>query len=60
VQVLRAKERKYIPVVLTKEEVHKVLQNMNGIYQLVATLMYGCGMRMNEVLSLRIKDIDLL
>ncbi len=58
IQALRAKERKHIPVVLTKEEVHKVLQNLNGIYKLVTTLMYGCGLRMNEVLSIRIKDID--
>ena len=56
IQALRAQERKHIPVVLTKEEVHKVLQNLSGIYK--ATLMYGCGLRMNEVLSLRIKDVD--
>jgi len=43
IQALRAQERKHISVVLTKEEVHKVLQNLNGIYKLVATLMYGCG-----------------
>jgi len=58
IQALRAQERKHIPVVLTKDEVQKVLQNLNGIYQLVVTLMYGCGLRMSEVLNLRIKDID--
>jgi len=58
IQALRAKERKHIPVVLTKEEVKEVLQNLTGIYKLVVTLMYGCGLRMNEVLNIRIKDID--
>jgi len=40
IQALRAQERKHIPVVLTKEEVQKVLQNLNGIYKLIDTL-YG-------------------
>lgn len=58
IQALRAQERKHIPVVLTKDEVQKVLQNLTGIYQLIVTLMYGCGLRMSEVLNLRVKDID--
>ena len=58
IQALRAKERKHIPVVLTKQEVMKVFENLDGIYQLIVMLMYGCGLRMNEALSLRIKDID--
>ena len=58
IQALRAQERKHIPVVLTKEEVKEVLQNLSGIYKLVVTLMYGCGLRMSEVLNIRIKDID--
>jgi len=58
IQALRAQERKHIPVVLTKEEVQKVLQNLTGVYKLVVTLMYGCGLRMSEVLNIRIKDID--
>ena len=31
---------------------------MSGIYRLMVSLMYGCGLRMNELLTLRIKDID--
>ena len=58
IQALRAQERKHIPVVLTKEEVFKVIENISGIYNLVVSLMYGCGLRMNEVLNLRVKDID--
>ncbi|WP_363114113.1 integron integrase [Sulfurimonas sp. RIFOXYD12_FULL_33_39] len=58
IQALRAKERKHIPVVLTKDEVRSVLQNVSIEYTLLVHLMYGCGLRMNEALSLRIKDID--
>ena len=58
IQALRAQERKHIPVVLTKEEVQKVLENLSGIYKLIVTLMYGCGLRMSEALNIRVKDID--
>ena len=58
IQALRAQERKHIPIVLTKEEVQKILENLNGIYKLLVTLMYGCGLRMSEALNIRIKDID--
>ena len=58
IQALRAQERKYIPIVLTKDEVKLVLENLNGIYKLIVTLMYGCGLRMKEVLNIRVKDID--
>ena len=58
IQALRAQERKHIPVVLTKEEVVKVLQNIPSEYSLLVHLMYGCGLRMSEALNLRVKDID--
>ncbi|CAI6144583.1 MAG: Tyrosine recombinase XerC [uncultured Sulfurimonas sp.] len=58
IQALRAQERKHIPVVLTKDEVRNVLQNLTGMYKLVVTLMYGCGLRMSEVLNIRLKDVD--
>jgi len=58
IQALRAQERKHIPVVLTREEVKGVLDNLQGLYGLIVSLMYGCGLRMSEALSLRIKDID--
>ena len=58
VQALRAQERKHIPVVLTKDEVKQVIERMDGVYQLIVKLMYGCGLRMSEVLNIRVKDID--
>ncbi len=58
IQALRAKERKRIPIVLTKDEVNRVIENLTGIYRLIVSLMYGCGLRMNEALNIRVKDID--
>jgi len=58
VQALRAQQRKHIPVVLTKDEVQNIILNMNGIYQLIVKLMYGCGLRMSEAQNIRVKDID--
>ena len=58
IQALRAKTKKRVPVVLTIDEVKSILYNLNGVYKLSVSLMYGCGLRMSELLSLRIKDID--
>ena len=58
IQAFRSQERKHIPVVLTKDEVKKVLQNIPMDYSIVVHLMYGCGLRMSEALNLRVKDID--
>ncbi|QOR60951.1 integron integrase [Sulfurovum sp. ST-21] len=58
IQALRAQERKHIPQVLTKDEVQKVIAELTGIYQLIVQVMYGCGLRMQEALNLRIKDVD--
>ncbi len=58
IQALRAQQKKHIPAVLTNDEVKEIILNVNGIYQVMLKLMYGCGLRMNELLRLRIKDID--
>ena len=49
---------KRIPVVLSREEVKKVLSKLNGEQWLMVSLLYGSGLRLNECLRLRIKDID--
>lgn len=58
VDAVRAKKPKYIPVVMSRDEVRIVLDNLRGVYLLQAQLMYGCGLRLDECMSLRIKDID--
>jgi integrase len=54
----RAKGPRRLPVVLTREEVRAVLTKVDGTAQLVATLLYGTGMRLLEALTLRVKDVD--
>lgn len=49
---------KRIPSVLTKDEIQRVLSLMAGETGLLARLLYGTGMRRNEVLTLRVKDLD--
>ena len=56
--VVRAKRPKRLPVVLTREEVRRVLSHLEGVPRLMATLMYGSGLRLNECLDLRVKDLD--
>ena len=58
IDAVKAKQRRRLPVVLTKTEVNKILNNMTGIYKLMAMVIYGGGLRLNECLRLRIKDID--
>ncbi len=54
----RAKLGKRLPVVLTVEEVCKVIDCMRGVDRLMAVLIYGAGLRLEECLSLRVKDLD--
>lgn len=56
--VVRAKAPKRLPVVLSRAEVRELLSHMEGTKKLIASLLYGCGLRLVECLSLRIKDID--
>jgi len=58
VDALRAKKSKYLPTVLTKDEVFAIIQQLSGVHQLLIKLLYGTGLRLNEGLSLRVKDID--
>jgi len=56
--VVRAKRPLRLPVVLTKEEVKKVIDRMNGAPRLMAILLYGSVLRLMECCRLRVKDID--
>jgi integron integrase len=57
--VVRAKRRRYIPVVLSREEVDRVLGQLAYPYDMVAKLLYGCGLRLFECLKLRVQDVNL-
>ncbi|WP_316431644.1 tyrosine-type recombinase/integrase [Leptolyngbya sp. NK1-12] len=43
---------------LTRAEVQALFQHLSGVYQIVIKLLYGSGLRLNEGLQLRIKDLD--
>lgn len=59
IAVVRAKRRKRVPSVLTPDEVAAVLARLDGDLRLIVMLLYGAGLRLNEALRLRIKDVDL-
>jgi len=54
----RAKKSNYIPVVLSRPEIDAVLKHLGHPYKLVAQLQYGCGLRINEGITLRVKDFN--
>jgi integron integrase len=56
--VVRAKRRRYIPAVLSREEVDRVLGHLEYPYAVVAKLLYGCGLRLFEGLKLRVQGVN--
>ena len=56
--VIHAKKKERVPVVFSRDEVTRVIECMYGSKKLIAKLLYGTGMRLNEALSLRILDLD--
>jgi integrase len=56
--VVRAKRPKRLPVVLTRQEVRAVLSALEGVEWIMATLLYGAGLRLMECLRLRVQEID--
>ena len=57
--IVRPKTPKRLPVVLSREEVRALLGTMDGVHWLMASLLYGAGLRLFECLGLRVKDVDL-
>lgn len=54
-----AKKPKKLPVVLTRDEVKQLFQNLDGIPNLVCSLLYGSGLRISEAIRVRVKDVDI-
>ncbi len=54
----RSKKQRNLPVVLNRSEVGRLLVKMSGVPNLMASLLYGSGLRRIEVVRLRVKDID--
>ncbi len=55
----RARRGRKVPTVLTQEECRRLFGELDGTYRLMAQLMYASGLRLTELLRLRIKDVDL-
>jgi len=56
--VVRAKRKPYLPVVLSRAEIDRILENLQYPFDLVAKLLYGCGLRLSECLKLRIHNFN--
>ena len=56
--IVRAKRPKRLPIVLTRDEVRAVITELHGTPRLMATLLYGSGLRLLECCRLRVQDID--
>ncbi len=55
---VRARPQPRLPVVFSQEEVRKIFAHLTGVHLLMAQLIYGCGLRLQECLRLRVQDID--
>lgn len=58
IEALRAKRSKYLPTVLTQDEIAALFARLDPISRLACELMYASGMRVSEAVSLRLKDFD--
>jgi len=56
--VVRVQRKLSIPVVLSRKEVDQVIRQLESPYDLVAQLLYGCGLRLSECLELRVQDLN--
>ena len=56
--IVRAKRRPSIPVVLSRKEIDRILVRMKDPHRLILSLMYGCGLRISECLSLRVQNFN--
>jgi site-specific recombinase XerD len=53
-----AKKRDHVPTVLTQSEVSNIIKRSSGTKKLIISLLYGAGLRFNEALRLRVKDVE--
>ncbi|MCW7754322.1 integron integrase [Desulfobotulus sp. H1] len=56
--VVRVKRKPYVPVVLSREEVWRVLGNLRYPFDLIVKILYGCGLRLSECMKLRVQDLN--
>jgi site-specific recombinase XerD len=60
IEIQSAKKKKSLPVVLSRDEIEKILNQLKNVkHKLLLSLSYGAGLRVSEIVSLKIEDIDL-
>jgi integron integrase len=57
-EVVRSKRGRKLPTVLTKDEVTRLIGSLDGVYRLMAQVIYGGGLRLKECVRLRVKDVE--
>ena len=57
-EVIRAKVRRRLPLILSRSEISSIIKNLEDPYKLMVEIIYGGGLRLTECLKLRIKDVD--
>jgi integron integrase len=57
-EIKHTKRIKHLPVVFSRNEAAEIIKNLEGTIKIIVAMMYGTGMRISEVLRLRVKDID--
>jgi integron integrase len=58
VSLVRAKKEEHLPTILSEDDVVRLMENISGVYRIMAELIYGGGLRLMECMRLRVKDID--
>ena len=58
INAVRAKKPRRLPTVMSKSETFNLIENLDGIHQLMSKLLYGSGLRLMECVRIRVKDID--
>lgn len=56
---MRARKSNYIPEIIPRETIFSIIEHSTGVYKLMVMILYGCGLRVNELLRLRVKDVDI-
>ncbi|MBN1302267.1 MAG: integron integrase, partial [Melioribacteraceae bacterium] len=57
-EIKRSQKQPRVPVVFSRLEIDSIFIRLDGIYKLIASILYGSGLRLGECLSLRVKDIE--
>ena len=57
-EIVRAKRPQRLPVILSPNEVQRIMERLSGTYRLMCILLYGAGLRIMELVRLRLKDVD--